>query len=524
MTVPLQPLAHQYTKTTALPEMAPFAIPPDRENVHPIVRAQDRDLYFREHVDRLGVGSYAHVADADRCGHDPAAERGAGDAVRPGLHARHLRRVVVVGAGDRAGPAPAGRRGRVAASTASSRSPRTAPRSWASRPTSRASGWPRRSGSPMPAASARRWPNGWSTAARRRTSTSATSTGSRPTSWRPRTSTTAASRTTSRSTTSSIRSSRWRTRDRSGRRRSTSASRSSVRTSSRATAGSGRTGTASNEGLLGRYEIPRRNAWAERYWHPIAGAEALATRDTAGLYDMTSLKRLEVTGPGRAGLPRRAHDQPPGPGGRHGRVLAHARRARRHPQRPDDRAARRRTASRSARTATSTTTCCGVSPRRTAACRSATSPSGTCCIGLWGPRARDILASLTDSDVSNEAFRYFQGRELWVGNVPVTALRLSYVGELGWELYTTADMGTKLWDTLWAAGQAARPDRRRPERLRQPAPREGLSLVGRGHDDRARPVRGRPRVRGPHGQGRFRGARRAGRAERGERRQATRAR
>ena len=89
--------------------------------------------------------------------------------------------------------------------------------------------------------------------------------------------------------------------------------------------------------------------------------------------------------------------------------------------------------------------------------RSATSRPGTCCIGLWGPRARDILASLTDSDVSNEAFRYFQGRELWIGNVPVTALRLSYVGELGWELYTTADMGTKLWDTLWAAGQAARP-------------------------------------------------------------------
>ncbi len=55
--------------------------------------------------------------------------------------------------------------------------------------------------------------------------------------------------------------------------------------------------------------------------------------------------------------------------------------------------------------------------------------------------------------MSNEAFGYFKGRELWVGNVPVTALRLSYVGELGWELYTTADLGRKLWDTLWAAGQ-----------------------------------------------------------------------
>ena len=61
---------------------------------------------------------------------------------------------------------------------------------------------------------------------------------------------------------------------------------------------------------------------------------------------------------------------------------------------------------------------------------------------------------MTDADVSNAAFRYFQARDLWVGNVPVTAIRLSYVGELGWELYTTADMGPTLWDTLWAAGQA----------------------------------------------------------------------
>jgi glycine cleavage system aminomethyltransferase T len=80
--------------------------------------------------------------------------------------------------------------------------------------------------------------------------------------------------------------------------------------------------------------------------------------------------------------------------------------------------------------------------------------SGTCCIGLWGPRARDVLASVTDADVSNDAFGYFQARDLWIGNVPVTALRLSYVGELGWELYASADMGLKLWDTLWAAGQA----------------------------------------------------------------------
>jgi glycine cleavage system aminomethyltransferase T len=48
---------------------------------------------------------------------------------------------------------------------------------------------------------------------------------------------------------------------------------------------------------------------------------------------------------------------------------------------------------------------------------------------------------------------YFKAKQAYVGDVPVTALRLSYVGELGWELYTTADMGRELWDTLWEAGQ-----------------------------------------------------------------------
>ena len=88
--------------------------------------------------------------------------------------------------------------------------------------------------------------------------------------------------------------------------------------------------------------------------------------------------------------------------------------------------------------------------------------------------------------MTNEAFRYFQGRELWVGNVPVTALRLSYVGELGWELYTTADMGTKLWDTLWAAGQqhgliAAGRSAFGSLRLEK-----GYRSWGARHDDRAR--------------------------------------
>jgi glycine cleavage system aminomethyltransferase T len=79
--------------------------------------------------------------------------------------------------------------------------------------------------------------------------------------------------------------------------------------------------------------------------------------------------------------------------------------------------------------------------------------AGTCCIGLWGPYARDVVQPLTEDDFSAAGFRYFRAKRTYIGTVPVTALRLSYVGELGWELYTTADMGLKLWDTLFEAGR-----------------------------------------------------------------------
>ena len=210
-----------------------------------------------------------------------------------------------------------------------------------------------------------------------------------------------------------------------------------------------------NESLLGRYaeRIPARNGWAARYWHPIAGAEALATRDAAGLYDVTPLKRLEVSGPGALpfldGLTTNRLDRPVGTVvytlllDERGGIRSDLTIARLGEDRfqvgangPLDMDVLSRAAD----------------PRGDVQVRDVT--SGTCCMGLWGPKAREILASVTDADVSNEAFGYFRARELWVGTVPVTALRLSYVGELGWELYTSADMGLKLWDTLWRAGQA----------------------------------------------------------------------
>lgn len=79
--------------------------------------------------------------------------------------------------------------------------------------------------------------------------------------------------------------------------------------------------------------------------------------------------------------------------------------------------------------------------------------SSLACIGIQGPRARDILASVCQDDLSNEAFPYMRAREITVGDVPCLALRVTYVGELGWELYPPMEFGARLWDLLFEAGQ-----------------------------------------------------------------------
>lgn len=74
-------------------------------------------------------------------------------------------------------------------------------------------------------------------------------------------------------------------------------------------------------------------------------------------------------------------------------------------------------------------------------------------IALWGPKAREVLQEVCEDDVSNEGFPYFTAQWINIGTVPALACRLSYAGELGWEIYTPAEYGLKLWDTLWGAGQ-----------------------------------------------------------------------
>ncbi len=207
-----------------------------------------------------------------------------------------------------------------------------------------------------------------------------------------------------------------------------------------------------NARLLESRDIPTPNDWAARYWSPIVGAEAQASRESVALYDMTALKRLEVAGPGALAFLQRLTtgqmDKSVGSvtycllldedGGIRSDVTV-ARLGRDvfqvgangnldldwfHRHLPADGSVMVRDIT-----------------------------AGTCCLGVWGPRARDLVQPLTDADFSNQGFRYFRAKKAYIGTVPVTALRLSYIGELGWELYTTADLGAKLWDTLWEAGQ-----------------------------------------------------------------------
>jgi glycine cleavage system aminomethyltransferase T/glycine/D-amino acid oxidase-like deaminating enzyme len=451
VTVPLQPLAHQYTKSTPLPELAALAIPPDRENIHPIIRAQDRDLYFREHVDRLGVGSYAHqpmpidAATILRPTEAPVMPSVLEFTPETFEESWRWAQAIV--------PALRGDGVRIAEGINGifSFTPDGAPLMGESRDV--AGFWLAEAVWVTHGCGVGRAMAEWLVD------------GGSPTDLHECD--------INRFEAHQLAPAYIRERgiqnyievydiihplqpmEHPRPLRVSPFNERQQELGAYFLEGNGWERPhwyGVNEQLLGRYDIPGRNAWASRYWHPIAGAEARATRDGAGLYDMTSLKRLEVTGPGALAfldeLTTNRLDRPVGT------VV--------YTLMLDDRGGIRSDLT-IARLGTDRFQI-GANGNLDFALLSRLAPedgsvqvrditAGTCCIGLWGPRARDILVSLTDADVSNTGLGYFKGRELWVGNVPVTALRLSYVGELGWELYTTADMGLKLWDTLWAAGR-----------------------------------------------------------------------
>ena len=201
--------------------------------------------------------------------------------------------------------------------------------------------------------------------------------------------------------------------------------------------------------------MPREHEWDSRWWSPIINAEHLAMRENAGVVDLTAFCIFDITGPGALASVQQTCvaqcDVAVGKviytpvldakggfvsdltvmrlGEDHFRVVtggAH-----------------------------------GMADRKWfgdrlvdgASLADLTEELST--IGLWGPKARDILASLTGDDVSGDGFGLLTCREISVKDVdaPVLASRISYVGELGWELYVPFGQAAQLWDAVLGAGR-----------------------------------------------------------------------
>jgi len=213
-----------------------------------------------------------------------------------------------------------------------------------------------------------------------------------------------------------------------------------------------------NERLLGEYGdrvMPREAEWESRWWSPIINAEHLAMRERVAMVDLVAFAVFDVEGPGacayleglvvspvdvqvgrviytpllneRGGIVadltiiRLAHDRY--------RVVTGGGMGMRDRKWFTDH----------------------LPPDGSAQLHDRT--SGLYTVGVWGPRARDLVQSVADADLSNAAFPFGTARTVDIGSVRTLMSRISYVGELGWEIYCPMEQGLRLWDTLWQAGQ-----------------------------------------------------------------------
>jgi glycine cleavage system T protein len=203
------------------------------------------------------------------------------------------------------------------------------------------------------------------------------------------------------------------------------------------------------------HEWARRSGWAAREWSPIEGGEHLAVRDRAGLFDLTPYVKLRVQGPDAVSFLERVCanriDRPIGS------VVYTAMLTPSGGIRCD------LTVTRHDDDVFMVVTGGGSGMHDLAWLRSQVrdgeqvrvydSSSRSFVLGLFGPRARQILEQVTGDDVSNDGMPYLTGRSIEIGEVPAFAQRISYVGELGWEIYGPFDMGARVWDLLWEAGR-----------------------------------------------------------------------
>ncbi len=212
----------------------------------------------------------------------------------------------------------------------------------------------------------------------------------------------------------------------------------------------------SNEDLVARYDVADRpHEWDRRWWSPIINGEHLHMRERVGIVDLGAFQIFDVSGPGVVpyleGLTVNAIDRPVGSlvytplltpdGGFRADLTIH----RRGPDRfrvvtgafdgardafwfrrhlPADGSVRFRDRS-----------------------------SGITTLGVWGPDAPALLSGIVDRGLGQEEFPYGAARDVLIDGVPATMLRISYVGESGWEIFTRTPHGPALWDAVWEAGR-----------------------------------------------------------------------
>jgi len=198
-------------------------------------------------------------------------------------------------------------------------------------------------------------------------------------------------------------------------------------------------------------ESLRPRGWAGMNWSPAIGAEHRGTRERAGLFDESSFSKLEVSGPGAAGFLEGLCDNRVA--GEVGAIAYTQMLNRRGGIECDFTVTRVEPELFSIVTGTAfgnhDLSWIRRHAPRDGSVRCTDVTARWACFALWGPRARDILGPLTDDPLD---FAYMHMRELTVGDVPVRALRVTFVGELGWELYCPTEYGAGLWRTLWEAG------------------------------------------------------------------------
>ena len=211
----------------------------------------------------------------------------------------------------------------------------------------------------------------------------------------------------------------------------------------------------SNAGLVAKYGVEDRpHEWDARWWSPIQNAEHLAMRENVGMVDLSAFQIFDFVGEGTRDFIQHMTvnqiDKPVGSaiytplltekggfksdltvmrlGDEHYRVMTGAFDG------PRDKF--------------------WFLKHKPASVVFTDLSDDITTIGVWGPKARDLVQGLTEADLGNDAFPYGTTQEVTIAGIATRMFRISYVGDLGWEIYTEWAKGPALWDALWEAGQS----------------------------------------------------------------------